>query len=346
MTATMAQVSAELSADELALYDRQLRVWGAEGQNRIKQSAVLVLGLNGVGTEVVKNLVLAGVGSLEVQDDSLLQEEQLSCQFFSSEEDVGSLKLPAAATRIRDLNPRVNLTTNTNALDLADEEYFSRFNLVIANTLNGAQLVQLNEITRKLGISLHVTVCHGLYGYIFNDLVLDVTTYTRTKMPIGRKVGKLSSNREIVSVETEVNHEEKKVNETFTVKSNYKALKELKSSTNLSILTKRQRKNLSPYLPVFLGLIELEIANKEINLSSLKEETNRVVAGFGINEISDDSIYERLLNQLNTEISPAVAILGGTLAQDVINFLSKKELPINNLLIFDGDKFTMPIYEL
>lgn len=336
---------AELSADELALYDRQLRVWGAEGQNRLKNSSILVIGLNGVGTEIVKNLVLAGVGSLEIQDDSILTDVQLSCQFFSNEEDIGLLKLHPAESRIKELNPRVNLTINTNPLNLKKLEYFKRFNLIIANNLNSIDLIELNEITRNLNITLHATLNHGLNGLIFNDLIIDVSSYSKKRMPVSRKIGPISKNREITSVKIEKNKETNEIFENFTVKSSYKKIIELKETKNLFNLTKRQKKNLSSNLLIFLSLIDLEKNNSELNFSNLKNQSDLLIKKFNLNEI-DDSVYVKFLNQLNTEISPVVAILGGTLAQDVINFLSKKDLPINNVLILDGDNFTMPIYEL
>jgi len=49
-----------LSREEADRYDRQIRVWGAEAQTRIRDSVVFVAGLNGLHPEVVKNIVLAG----------------------------------------------------------------------------------------------------------------------------------------------------------------------------------------------------------------------------------------------------------------------------------------------
>jgi ubiquitin-like 1-activating enzyme E1 A len=49
-----------LSREEADRYDRQIRVWGAEAQGRIRDSVVFVAGLNGLHPEVIKNIVLAG----------------------------------------------------------------------------------------------------------------------------------------------------------------------------------------------------------------------------------------------------------------------------------------------
>lgn len=49
-----------LSREEADRYDRQIRVWGAEAQGRIRDSVVFVAGLSGLHPEVIKNIVLAG----------------------------------------------------------------------------------------------------------------------------------------------------------------------------------------------------------------------------------------------------------------------------------------------
>ena len=55
-----------INQEDAALYDRQIRLWGAASQQKIFQARVLVYGMTGVGAEIVKNLVLAGVGEVTV----------------------------------------------------------------------------------------------------------------------------------------------------------------------------------------------------------------------------------------------------------------------------------------
>jgi ubiquitin-like 1-activating enzyme E1 A len=78
-----------LSADEMAQYDRQIRLWGAEAQQRIRSANILLVSLRALGTEIAKNLTLAGVSSLTIIDEDLVTEEDLGSQYFLREEDVG-----------------------------------------------------------------------------------------------------------------------------------------------------------------------------------------------------------------------------------------------------------------
>ena len=63
-----AGVAPLINQEDAALYDRQIRLWGAASQQRIFEARVLLVGLTGVGAEVVKNLVLAGIGTLTVSE--------------------------------------------------------------------------------------------------------------------------------------------------------------------------------------------------------------------------------------------------------------------------------------
>lgn len=79
----------KLSADEIALYDRQIRLWGAQAQERIRSAHILLVSLRALGTEIAKNLTLAGISSLTIIDDEPVSEDDLGAQFFTREEDIG-----------------------------------------------------------------------------------------------------------------------------------------------------------------------------------------------------------------------------------------------------------------
>lgn len=82
------QATTTFSAAEAAVYDRQMRLWGVEAQKRLQNSRVLVSGLSALGSELVKNLVLAGMG-VTLHDTQSVDQTAASSQFFLSEEDVG-----------------------------------------------------------------------------------------------------------------------------------------------------------------------------------------------------------------------------------------------------------------
>lgn len=92
-----------LSADEIALYDRQIRLWGAQAQERIRSANILLISLRALGTEIAKTLTLAGISSLTIIDDEPVTEDDLGAQFFIREEDIGR---PVSVNILRHHNVR------------------------------------------------------------------------------------------------------------------------------------------------------------------------------------------------------------------------------------------------
>ena len=88
-TTMMTTDKEELSKDEIALYDRQLRLWGVEAQNRMRKARVLLVTIKALGNEIAKNLVLAGIGSLTIVDPDTVTQADVASQFFVTKENIG-----------------------------------------------------------------------------------------------------------------------------------------------------------------------------------------------------------------------------------------------------------------
>ena len=63
-------------------YDRQIRIWGQEGQSRLNNSKILCLGLSSAGTETLKNLVLPGFGFITIVTDAVVLPRDFGRNFF------------------------------------------------------------------------------------------------------------------------------------------------------------------------------------------------------------------------------------------------------------------------
>jgi ubiquitin-like 1-activating enzyme E1 A len=94
-----------ISQDEVALYDRQIRLWGLQAQEKlgshhhiktfsdllssIRKANVLLISAKALANEIAKNLVLAGIGALTIIDPEVVTEMDLGAQFFVTEADIG-----------------------------------------------------------------------------------------------------------------------------------------------------------------------------------------------------------------------------------------------------------------
>ena len=112
------------------LYSRQLYVMGHEAQRRMGASDVLICGLNGVGVEIAKNVILAGVRSVTLYDPDPAQWADLSAQFYLTEEDVRASRPRAAAcvAQLAELNQYVSVRAHDGA---CDEAFLAGFSCVV-----------------------------------------------------------------------------------------------------------------------------------------------------------------------------------------------------------------------
>lgn len=90
-------------------YDRQLRLWAANGQKALEEASVLLLnaGAGVVGIESLKNLILPGVGNFTIVDEHIVSECDLGVNFFLSEESLGRSRAEESSKYLKELNPEV-----------------------------------------------------------------------------------------------------------------------------------------------------------------------------------------------------------------------------------------------
>ncbi len=132
MSTTLAEPEprrAELSSEELQRYSRHLTLpeFGREGQEKLKNASVLLVGAGGLGSPAATYLAAAGVGRIGLVDFDSVEASNLQRQILYGTSDVGRPKLEAASERLEDLNPHVQIDrhevrlTSDNALDIIDD---------------------------------------------------------------------------------------------------------------------------------------------------------------------------------------------------------------------------------
>eukprot|EP00573_Skeletonema_grethae_P012771 CAMPEP_0201693020 /NCGR_PEP_ID=MMETSP0578-20130828/5745_1 /ASSEMBLY_ACC=CAM_ASM_000663 /TAXON_ID=267565 /ORGANISM="Skeletonema grethea, Strain CCMP 1804" /LENGTH=1238 /DNA_ID=CAMNT_0048178481 /DNA_START=27 /DNA_END=3743 /DNA_ORIENTATION=+ len=161
--------------------DRQKAAFGGETIARLKDLNVLIVGMQGVGVETAKNLILSNVGGVMVYDGGVVcKEEHRGSNFYVTREHVledGTTLGAASLTELRTLNPfcRVDLLEGSTCLT---EEIMNKDVLgtrrgytavVVATFLPKQELFQLNELARANGIAFIMAVTNGVTSSIFSD---------------------------------------------------------------------------------------------------------------------------------------------------------------------------------
>ena len=90
----------------------KIRLWGLDSQKRLRAARVLVAGMRGLGCEVAKNLVLAGVNSMTMLDHEDLTKEDFDSQFLAPRDKLGTNRAEASLDRLQALNPGVVITVD------------------------------------------------------------------------------------------------------------------------------------------------------------------------------------------------------------------------------------------
>ncbi len=144
-----------LTSEEKKQYNRHLILdeIGVKGQLKLKQAKVLVVGAGGLGCPVLQYLTAAGVGTIGVIDDDVVDQSNLQRQILYTVDDIGASKAETAAKRLSRLNPFVKFDvykeklTKENAISI-----FNNYDIIIDGSDNFSTRYLVNDasvITNK-----------------------------------------------------------------------------------------------------------------------------------------------------------------------------------------------------
>lgn len=138
----------ELSKSEIERYSRQIRLeeFGIQGQIKVKEASVLVVGAGGLGCPVLQYLCASGIGTLGIVDNDWVDFSNLSRQLLFSQEDTGLPKVFVAEKRLSQLNSEVRLKTHFLRLNKENViEIFSEYQIIVDCTDNFSTRYLIND---------------------------------------------------------------------------------------------------------------------------------------------------------------------------------------------------------
>ncbi len=152
-----------LNNDEIARYSRNLIIpdVAMEGQERLKAAKVLLVGTGGLGSPLALYLAAAGVGTIGLVDNDVVDASNLQRQVIHGTSDIGKDKLDSAEESINDINPHVTVVKHPTFLDSSNAlEIIEPYDLVIDGTDNFPTRYLVNDACVLLGKP-------NVYGSIF-----------------------------------------------------------------------------------------------------------------------------------------------------------------------------------
>lgn len=251
------------------------------------------------------------------------------------------------------MNPRVKLHIDTADVRTKQPDFFAQFDVTIATELDYATNTTINAACRVANKPFYAAGLHGFYGYVFADLISHDFVIEREKSNVPSQHQE-TPTRSIVKVTTK--KEGDKTIELVTKRETYSPLLLANTSPLPEEFTRlpRRRKQVTPLLSCLRALWEFEKLSggrrptfSHQDLEGFTKLAREVHQELKLDLATLDSVFLRtFLQNLGCELSPVAAFLGGSLAQDVINVLSAREQPLQNMLLFDGEKSIGPIYAL
>ncbi|KAG8089859.1 hypothetical protein GUJ93_ZPchr0011g28387 [Zizania palustris] len=301
-----------LTAQETALYDRQIRVWGVDAQKRLSKAHVLVCGVNGATIELCKNIVLAGVGSLSLMDDHVVTEDDLNANFLiPPDESIYSSRSRAevCCESLKDFNPMVRVSVEKGDPSLIDGEFLDKFDIIVLSRTSMKTKLFVNDNCRKSSkhIAFYAIECKGSCGEIFVDLQKHSYVQKNAGEPEPKELS-YHSLQEAISVPWKnLPRKTAKLYFAMRVLENYES-SQGHGACEISLSD----------LPAVLALRKNMCYEMSLNESQIPT-----------------ALLERLVAAGKKEHPPVCAILGGILGQEVIKSISGKGDPIKNFFYFD-----------
>jgi adenylyltransferase/sulfurtransferase len=144
-----------LDSEQLDRYSRHIIMDGVgpEGQKKLLDSRVLCIGAGGLGSPIIQYLAAAGVGTLGIVDDDVVERSNLQRQVIHGDADVGRPKVESAAEFVADLNPDVTVEPHETRLDSSNiEEFLAEYDIVVDGSDNFATRYLVNDACTLAGV--------------------------------------------------------------------------------------------------------------------------------------------------------------------------------------------------
>ncbi|KAI0565875.1 ubiquitin-activating enzyme [Gracilaria domingensis] len=295
----------ELTSDEAALYDRQIRLWGLEAQRKLASSSVLLVGAvcSLEAQEVAKNVVLAGVARL-----GLVEYEHSGLE--SARNFLGS-SVEGIIQSLTEMNPHVQV----QVVEKPCFEAVQQFSVVCAFGLARKQEMAFADACRAVNVPFMCGRACGVVGWVFFDLGAHYG-YQKTKSSAAD-----AENSSSVS----------------TYKVSFCSYKQA-----VEHLWGGESKRSAFGWHVACSMQEFEARHKRIPSGSeedvkLMAEVYTELCASKKSRMSNDQLVSRAAKTAACVLGPVSAIVGGMWGREVVKVVSGKGEPLKNFFFFNAD---------
>lgn len=146
------------SLREMGRYNRQILLFGEEGQEKIQKSHIIIAGAGGLGSPVSIYLAVAGVGTITLVDRDVVDQTNLNRQILYHDSDIGKRKTSSAREKLTGINPDITVNVIDTTIDATNAD-------IVVGDADGIVDAMDNFSTRyllnKVAIDKRIPFFHG-----------------------------------------------------------------------------------------------------------------------------------------------------------------------------------------
>jgi len=176
----------KISSKEYERFSKQiiLKKFGIIGQQKLKSSRVLILGMGGLGCPLSIYLASLGVGTIGIVDDDKVELSNLNRQIIYNINDLGKYKVNVAKVKIKKINNRLNVKSFKIRINKKNvEKLIKNFDIICDGTDNFETRLLVNDYTLKQKKILISAAVSGFDGHLFKFDFRKKTPCYRCFMP-------------------------------------------------------------------------------------------------------------------------------------------------------------------
>lgn len=215
-------------------YERQRKVIGMLGQEKLKKSAVCIVGCGGLGCPVALYMVASGVGKITLIDDDVVSLSNLHRQILFGEKDIGLPKVDVAKNKLHQLNSHVDIVTVKDRVTAVNvEQYIQRHDLIILGCDNLSTRYAVNDACCAMqipfinasvlgdeGAITFFDIANGCYRCLFPEPPPEHVIPSPDKMGVlGASVGVIGTAAATMAIEILAGQKANYVNKIFVFDS-------------------------------------------------------------------------------------------------------------------------------
>ena len=179
------------------LYSRQIAVYGKSAMNSLTNAKVLILGFDGTCLELCKNLILAGVGTINVIDSTVINIEDLATNYYASSDNIGDIAVEVVKDKLSELNPYVNFIVNDMDTQFKEHDVYIQINKSFYNAN------EFNKKIRDLNKKFIWVNTYGLMGNVFCDFKNFTSKDTDGENPSMAVIQSITSDGTFMTIDTD-----------------------------------------------------------------------------------------------------------------------------------------------